>query len=90
MSVGYRYRVSVPLRASGASVSTARPGGSVAACGVTGALAGTAAGVAVGAGATAFVPGVDAGVLIAMGLLFGGFNGSLLGLMSRLHAARAS
>jgi hypothetical protein len=30
---------------------------------------------------------VDVGVLVAMGVLFGGFNGGLLVLISRLHAA---
>ena len=51
---------------------------------MTGALAGTATGVILGVGAAGLVPGVDFGVLVAMGVLFGGFNGGLIGLMSRL------
>jgi hypothetical protein len=84
MSVNYRYRVSVPLPAARVAAATIQPGASIATHGVTGALAGTAVGVAVGVGAAALVPGVDVGVLAAMGVLFGGFNGTLFGLM-RLH-----
>jgi hypothetical protein len=84
MSVTYKYRVSVPLPAARANAAV-QPRSSVTVHGVTGAVAGTAAGVAVGAGASALVPGVDVGVLIAMGFLFGGFNGGLLGLMRHLN-----
>jgi hypothetical protein len=85
MSVTYKHRVSVPLPAARAAVTTIRPRRGVATHGVTGGLAGAAAGVAVGAGAAALVPGVDIAVLAAMGVLFGGFNGALLGLMRRLE-----
>src|SRR5258705_86130 len=58
MSVNYKYRVSVPLPAARPAFAPVQPRAGVAAHGLTGALAGTAAGVAVGAGASALVPGV--------------------------------
>lgn len=82
MSITYRRRVSVALPAARGQAT--RPANSVASSGMTGALAGTATGVVLGIGAAGLVPGVDFGVLIAMGVLFGGFNGGLVGLMSRL------
>jgi hypothetical protein len=90
MSVTYRYRVSVPLPASKTAVSTGqataiRPTSSLATSGMTGALAGTAGGVALGVGAAGFVPGIGLGVLIAMGMLFGAFNGGLFGFLTRLE-----
>jgi hypothetical protein len=85
MSVTSRYRVSVPLPAARSAFSAVRPRSVVASRGVTGALAGSAAGVAAGVGAAGFVPGVDLAVLIAIGVLFGSFNGGLVGLMSRLE-----
>jgi hypothetical protein len=89
MSITYRSRVSIPLPTANTAVSTgqsiaARPTG-VALSGTTGALAGTAGGVALGVGAAGFVPGIDLGVLIAMGLLFGAFNGGLVGILARLE-----
>jgi hypothetical protein len=86
MSVSYRYSVSVPLPAARVAAASIESRSSVATHGVTGALAGSAAGVAVGVGAAALVPGVDVGVLAAMGVLFGGFNGTLLGLMRHLNS----
>ena len=84
MSVYYRYRVSVPLPAVNAAAPAIKARTSVATHGVTGALAGSAAGVAVGLGAVTLVPGVDVAVLAAMGAIFGGFNGGLVALMRRL------
>jgi hypothetical protein len=88
MSASYRYRVSVPLPARSTATSTARaqairPTNSLATGGMKGALAGTAGGVALGVGAAGFIPGTGLGVLIAMGALFGAFNGGLFGLMTR-------
>jgi len=84
MSVSYRYRVSVPLPAVKAAVPANKARSSVATHSFTGALAGSAAGVAVGLGAATLAPGVDLGVLAAMGVLFGGFNGGLVALMRRM------
>lgn len=84
MSVNYRYRVSIPLPAARTASAVTQPANTVTTSGVTGALAGTAAGVGLGKGASTLVPGVDVGVLIAMGLLFGGFNGGRIGLMRRM------
>jgi hypothetical protein len=84
MGVTYRYRVSVPIPAAKGAVAVNRPAGGVATRGVTGAVAGAAAGIAVGLGAATLVSGVDVGVLAAMGVLFGGFSGGLLALMSHL------
>jgi hypothetical protein len=84
MSISYRYRVSVPLPAVNAAAPAIKARTSVATHGVTGALAGSAAGVAVGLGAVTLVPGIDGTVLAAMGALFGGFNGGLFGLIHRL------
>jgi hypothetical protein len=85
MSVSYRYRVSVPLPEVNAAAPAIKARTSVATHGVTGALAGSAAGVAVGLGAVTLVPGVDVGVLTAIGVLFGGFNGALFALLHRLE-----
>jgi hypothetical protein len=85
MSVSYRYRVSVPLPAVKAAAPANEARSSVATHSVTGALAGSAAGVAAGLGAATLVPGVDVGVLAAMGVLFGGFNGALFALLRRLE-----
>jgi hypothetical protein len=90
MGATYRYRVSIALPTSGAAISHREPMAvrrvkSTAASGLTGALAGTAGGAALAAGAAGFVPGVGLGVLIASGVLFGAFNGGLVGLLSRLE-----
>ena len=50
-----------------------------------GLLAGGGLGTIVGLGAAALVPGVAPAVLGAMGVFFGGFNGSLIGLLSKLE-----
>lgn len=84
MSATFRARVSVPLPAARVAAEATRPPSNFATPGVAGALTGTAAGVALGVGAAGFVPGVGLGVLIAMGVLFGGFNGGLVGLLSRM------
>jgi hypothetical protein len=52
---------------------------------VKGLLAGGSLGTIVGLGAAALVPGMAPAVLGAMGVFFGGFNGSLIGLLSRLE-----
>jgi hypothetical protein len=57
---------------------------------VRGVVAGTAAGVAVAIGASTLVPGILLPVMIALGALFGAFNGGLLGLVTRLHRSPAS
>lgn len=90
MGATYRYRVSIALPTSGAAVSHRVPTAvrrekSTALSGLTGALAGTAGGAALGARAAGFVPGIGLGVLIASGVLFGAFNGGLVGLLSRLE-----
>jgi hypothetical protein len=95
MSATYRYRVSIALPTSGAAVSHREPEAvrrtkSTALSGLTGALAGTAGGAALGAGAAGFVPGIGLGVLIAGGVLFGAFNGGLVGLLSPRAGRRCS
>jgi hypothetical protein len=90
MGATYRYRVSIVLPSPRAAVSdgeptAVRPAKSASFSGLTGALAGTAGGAALGAGAAGFVPGIGLGVLIASGVLFGAFNGGLVGLLSRLE-----
>ena len=82
MSVTYRARVSVPLPAARVAVAAVRPTSNLATRGVAGAVIGTAAGIALSVAAGGFVPDVGLGVLIAMGGLFGGFNGGLVGLLS--------
>jgi hypothetical protein len=56
---------------------------------VRGVVAGTAAGVAVAIGASTLVPGILLPVMIALGAVFGAFNGGLLGLVTRLHRSPA-
>lgn len=51
--------------------------------GTSGALAGSAAGVGLAATAAAAMPAVALPVWLAMGVLFGAFNGSLLALLAR-------
>ncbi|MEA2655099.1 MAG: hypothetical protein QOI23_464 [Chloroflexota bacterium] len=88
MSATYRYRVSIALPSPATAESEAaplHPMRSVGVSGLKGALAGTAGGAALGAGAAGFVPGIGLGVLIASGVLFGAFNGGLFGLLSRLE-----
>ncbi|HEV2027864.1 MAG TPA: hypothetical protein VGS16_04940 [Candidatus Dormibacteraeota bacterium] len=50
--------------------------------GMSGALAGAATGIAVGGVGALMAPGLSLPVFIAMGLLFGAFNGGLLGLIT--------
>ncbi len=57
----------------------------VAAQPVKGALAGTAAGVALALGGSTLVPGVALPVMIAMGAFYGAFNGGLIGVVHRLQ-----
>jgi hypothetical protein len=70
-------RSAEPLKTTGARRGAAFSG-------VTGAVLGTATGVVLGVGSAGLVPAVGAAVFIAMGVLFGAFNGGLIGLLSRL------
>ncbi len=88
MGAIYRYRVSIALPSAATAVSEpvgVRPAKSASFSGQTGALAGTAGGAALGAGAAGVVPGIGLEVLIASGVLLGAFNGGLFGLLSRLE-----
>jgi hypothetical protein len=86
MSTTYREMAVAPPRTAAPArrIKSIAPRRGATVGGVTGGLLGGGAGVAVAVGSAALVPGVDVGVLLAMGMLFGGFNGGLVGLLSRL------
>ncbi|MDQ6722230.1 MAG: hypothetical protein M3003_15735 [Candidatus Dormibacteraeota bacterium] len=80
MSVIYR-RAAVRGAAPVVEVEAARPA-HPAVSGMKGAFAGAATGLAVAVGGSAVMPGVGLAVFVAMGVLFGAFNGGLLGVIT--------